>query len=120
MKIDNISSVSSQVRVKNPNPNHEPVKISSGEKSHVKQEQPKQDNFPGEKLIIDAIEKSNRGLQMSNSSLQFSVHEGTKEIMVKVIDNVTKEVIREIPSEKILDMVAAMLERTGLFVDKKA
>jgi len=30
--------------------------------------------------------------------------------MVKVIDSETKEVIREIPPEKILDMVAAMLE----------
>jgi len=42
--------------------------------------------------------------------LQFSIHEETKEIMVKVLDTDTEEVIREIPPEKILDMVAKIWE----------
>lgn len=75
--------------------------------------------FPGEKQIIDVIEKSNHDLQMQNTSLKFSIHEKTKQIQVKVIDNTTNEVVKEIPAEKILDMVAAMLERTGIFMDKK-
>ncbi|MCT4619780.1 MAG: flagellar protein FlaG [Marinisporobacter sp.] len=82
--------------------------------------QNKQENFPGEGQLVEAIEKSNKDFKMDNKSLQFSIHEKTKQIMVKVIDNDTEEVVREIPSEKILDMVAAMMERTGLFLDKKA
>jgi flagellar protein FlaG len=77
-------------------------------------------NFPAEKKLIELIEKSNKDLVLSNTSLKFSIHETTKEIIVKVINNETKEVIREIPPEKILDMIASMLEKTGVFIDKKA
>jgi len=120
VKIEKVASISPQISVRNPNSNNEQARIVAEVMNNLKQEQPIADNFPGEKQLIDIIEKSNKNLRMINSSLQFSVHERTKEIMVKVIDNETKEVIREIPSEKILDMVAAMLERTGLFIDKRA
>ena len=70
--------------------------------------------------MIRAIEKSNSDFKWYDTRLQFSIHEKTKQIMVKVIDNETEEVIREIPPEKILNMVAEMLERTGLFVDRHA
>lgn len=72
-----------------------------------------------EKIVIDAIEKANKAMVSSNRALEFSVHEKTKEIMVKVIDTATKEVVREIPSEKILDMVASMLEMAGILVDER-
>ncbi|MFT9494672.1 flagellar protein FlaG [Anaerosolibacter sp.] len=91
-----------------------------GESTEAETIQEPKVNFPGEKQLIEIIEKSNQDLQMQNTSLKFSIHEKTKQILVKLVDNDTKEVVREIPPEKILDMVAAMLERTGLFVDKKA
>ncbi len=80
----------------------------------------KPNNFPGEHQLIEAIEKSNKDLKLDGTSLQFSIHEKTKQIMVKIVNDQTKEVIKEIPSEKVLDMVASMMERTGLFLDKKA
>ena len=39
--------------------------------------------------------------------------------MVKVIDIETEEIVREIPSEKILDLVAMIWEMTGLIVDER-
>jgi flagellar protein FlaG len=39
--------------------------------------------------------------------------------MVKVIDAETDEIIREIPPEKILDMVAMMWEMVGIIVDER-
>ena len=74
----------------------------------------------GEQEIIDAIERANKSLEIINTRFEFSIHEGTKEIMVKVLDDVTGEIIREIPPEKILDLVAKMWEMAGLFVDEKA
>lgn len=71
-----------------------------------------------EKQLIQTIEKANH-LQSGATECQFSVHEATKQIMIKVIDINTKEVIKEIPSEKILDMVADMCELAGVFVDEK-
>jgi flagellar protein FlaG len=76
-------------------------------------------SFPGEQQLIAEIERANVDLNIKNTNLKFSIHEKTKAILVKVVDSETKEVVREIPSEKILDMVASMLERTGVFLDKK-
>nr|WP_302599113.1 flagellar protein FlaG [uncultured Cellulosilyticum sp.] len=71
-----------------------------------------------EKQLIQAIESANHW-QTETTECEFSIHEETKEIMIKIIDTTTKEVIKEIPSEKILDMFATMCEVTGLFVDEK-
>jgi flagellar protein FlaG len=73
----------------------------------------------GEEQIVMAIEKANKALQGSYTSFEFSIHEGTKEIMVKVLDRDTGELIREIPSEKILDMVAKLWEMSGVLVDER-
>jgi flagellar protein FlaG len=72
-----------------------------------------------EKAFIEAIEKANKALTGAETQFEFSIHEKTKEIMVKVIDINTREVIREIPPEKILDMVATMLEMAGIIVDER-
>lgn len=73
----------------------------------------------GEDALIKAIESANKKLQGANREFQFSIHEGTKQIMVKVMNAETKELIREIPPEKVLDMVAKMWELVGLVVDEK-
>jgi flagellar protein FlaG len=75
--------------------------------------------YLSEKTVINAIEKANKAIVSTNRQLEFSIHEKTKEIMVKVIDAETKEVIREIPPEKILDMVAKMMEMAGILVDER-
>ncbi|WP_058485987.1 flagellar protein FlaG [Defluviitalea phaphyphila] len=72
-----------------------------------------------EKAIINAIEKANKKLSGVKAEFEFTIHEKTKEIMVKVINKETKEVIREIPPEKILDMVAKLWEMAGILVDEK-
>lgn len=86
----------------------------------VKQAERKGLDVPiGEEQLIIAIERANKAMQGINTSFRFSIHEGTKEIMVKVLDKDTGEVVREIPSEKILDMVAKMWEMSGIFVDER-
>lgn len=72
-----------------------------------------------EQQLIEAIENANKALRGADKRFEFSIHEGTKEIMVKVINEETGEIIREIPPEKILDMVAKMWELAGILVDRK-
>jgi flagellar protein FlaG len=72
-----------------------------------------------DKVVIEAILKANKAILGSNRSFEFSIHEKTKSIMVKVVDNDTREVIKEIPSEKILDMVANLWEMAGIMVDER-
>ena len=79
---------------------------------------PEMESYP-EKTIITEIEKANGTLNTNQYEYEFTVHEKTKQIMVKVIDAETKEKVTEFPSEKILDMVAKMCELAGLFIDEK-
>lgn len=72
-----------------------------------------------ESLWIKMIEKANKAITGATCNFEYSIHEGTKEIMVKVINKETQEVIREIPPEKILDMVAKMWELAGIVVDER-
>jgi flagellar protein FlaG len=72
-----------------------------------------------EQFLINSIEKANKAVIGVNTRFEFSIHEGTKEIMVKVLNADTGDLIREIPSEKILDMVAGIWKAAGLFVDEK-
>lgn len=70
-------------------------------------------------VLVKAVDDTNRTLEGYNRRFEISVHEGTNAVMVKVIDTTTEEVIREIPPEKILDMVAALWEMAGIIIDRK-
>lgn len=82
------------------------------------QEDPNEQALSGN-FVKMAVDQANKKLQNRKTSLEFAVHERLGQVMVKVVDSGTKEVIREIPSEKILDMMANMLEMAGLLVDEK-
>lgn len=70
-------------------------------------------------FIERAINKANHTFEIQNRSLRFKIHERLNEVIVKVVDSETEEVIREIPPEKLLDMFANMLELAGLLVDER-
>lgn len=72
-----------------------------------------------EKFILEAVEKASGKIEVESKGLQFSIHEKTNQIMIKVVDTNTKEVLKELPSEKILDMMAKLVELSGTFIDEK-
>lgn len=70
--------------------------------------------------VEKAVESTNRILKEErNAKYQFEIHEGTGRVMVNLVDTQTKEVLKEIPPEKILDLVANIWERLGLIVDER-
>lgn len=73
-----------------------------------------------EGTIVGIENNSELDIRLTDTRFEFSIHEGTEAVMVKVIDTETDEIIREIPPEKILDMVAKMWELAGILVDKRA
>jgi flagellar protein FlaG len=85
----------------------------------VTQDRPQQQTQSKEKTE-KVINSMNEFLKDSNTHLKFSLHEELQEYYVAIVDDATNEVIREIPSKKLLDMYAAMTEYVGLLVDRKA
>lgn len=71
--------------------------------------------------VIKSVDKLNRFLKDENLKVVYENHEKFKNsIMVKIINEDTKEVVMEIPPKKIVDMVAKMCEMVGILIDKKA
>lgn len=69
--------------------------------------------------IRSAINDINKKIAPTETALQFSYHEKTHRISITVRDKETDKVIREIPPEKTLDMIAKSLELAGILVDEK-
>ena len=69
----------------------------------------------------DAIKEALKELAKKETNIQseFGIHEKTNRITVKLVDKKTKEVIKELPPEKTLDMIAKVWEYAGLIVDEK-
>ena len=68
--------------------------------------------------IKKAIETMNKNM-INNSEAIFGFHEGTNRVTIKIVDKDTKKVIKELPPEKTLDMIAKVWEMAGILVDEK-
>lgn len=74
----------------------------------------------GTKMLSNAVSQIDKILSSFDDSLHISVHEGTKRVMVRIVNDNTGEVLREFPPEKFLDMVASFQKQlAGLFVDER-
>ncbi len=56
---------------------------------------------------------------LPHSDAKFGIHEKTNRITIKLIDRETQEVIKEIPPEKTLDLLAKRMELAGVLVDQR-
>lgn len=73
-----------------------------------------------EKLKVENIvEAINKFLESTHTSIQFKVHDKTNDYFVQVVNRDSGDVIREIPSEQMLDLRYAVEKYLGLLVDEK-
>lgn len=68
-------------------------------------------------MIRDAMKELTK--KSTSVQAEFGIHEETNRITIKMVDKKTKEVIKELPPEKMLDMIAKVWEYAGLVVDEK-
>jgi flagellar protein FlaG len=73
----------------------------------------------GEEELIRSIDKAVKALQGPETTVEISVHDKTNAIMIKVLNKDTGELLREIPPEKTLEIVAKMMEFAGLIIDER-
>lgn len=69
--------------------------------------------------IRKSVEQLNKQMGHQHVEAQFGVHEATNRVTIKIVDKDTNEVIREVPPEKTLDMIAKAWELAGLLIDEK-
>ncbi|MEF8729825.1 MAG: flagellar protein FlaG [Accumulibacter sp.] len=83
--------------------------------------------LPAEKLLpttreqLEAATASVRSfVQPINNNIEFSVNEDTGQLVVKIIDRNTKEVIRQMPSDEMIAIARTLDSIKGLFVKQSA
>lgn len=72
---------------------------------------------PSEETMKQALSDINK--KLNNTECIFGVHEKTNRVTIQIVDKDTKEVVKEIPPEKTLDMIAKAWELAGILVDER-
>lgn len=101
-KVDRTTSIVENSQEKN---------LTGGEEQQAKEQQATNEQ------IRKAVEQLNKS--MGNSEAVFGIHEKTNRVMIKIVDKTTKEVIKELPPEKTLDMIAKVWDMAGILVDER-
>jgi flagellar protein FlaG len=70
--------------------------------------------------VTQALERIQRFVQPMANELEFSVDEVSGVRVVKVIDKVTQELIRQIPSAEVLEIAKALDRLQGILLKQKA
>lgn len=97
---------------------------SIGEKEKINNNRTSSDdtftlNTNDREKLAKVVDGLNEIMTPSNTSLKFEYHDKLNEYYVTLVDEKTKEVVKEIPSKKMLDFYAAMTEAIGIMIDKK-
>jgi flagellar protein FlaG len=103
-------------------PARPPVDLSTVTTTQQVAEQPRQEVSAEQERakLRQAADDFNSAFAAFNVQAHFSVHEGTNQIVVDLVDGRTGDVIREIPPKELLDRYVQMMDILGIFVDKKA
>lgn len=89
----------------------EPVAVSQAEQSVAK---------PTDQQVQKAVHELQKAIAPLAAELKFSVDEDTGRTVVKVLDTATGKVLKQFPSEEILQVSKSIEKfRLGLLVDKQ-
>ena len=122
MKVDSFESVSS---VNRQNLNNENNRKKNDVEDTIKsrpdslQENNEYIKEELEEDVKESVKDVNDIVKKVKEDLAFELHDETDRMMVKVIDRKTKEVIKELPPEEMLDLSARIHEMVGLLIDEK-
>ena len=75
---------------------------------------------PTREQVDDAVRKINEGMAATLQSLEFAIDDESKEIVVKIIDQGTREVVRQIPSVEALEIAKSIDKMRGLLISQTA
>ncbi|MNM19395.1 flagellar protein FlaG [compost metagenome] len=78
------------------------------------------DQEPSRAQLDQAVSELNQSSQIKTQGLEFSVDEDSKRTVVKVIDQETKEVLRQIPTKEALALAKAFDAAKGSLISQSA
>lgn len=116
MDIQGITSIAQDKPVVSSKSTKEPITFPEERVLQKNEENPEESIYANkQKIIAESI-----GIELSSASITFTKDKATDEVIIKIIDNETKEVIKQIPPEEIMKLKRFLTELQGLMLDKKA
>lgn len=100
------------------NPGPAPEAVAKLPDTPVQSVQPKQK--PAPQQLQQALEKLKQAITTKASALQFSLDETSGEPIARIVDSDTGELIRQIPSEELLEIAHAIDKMKGMLLKQKA
>lgn len=97
----------------------EDVKIEPTAKPSPKNLPEKNEELLSKQDVEERINQMNDWMAPHATEIRFQLHEKLNDYFIQVIDPQTEEVLREIPSRKVLDYYAAVAQKLGLLVDER-
>jgi len=125
MKVDGIEPLVMNRILEKPNKLQVVDAEKATEENPIRQEQRGRSDNPvwSEESYLKQLElgvaRLNNTVKAFNLSLRFQIHQESKRCMVQVIDTSTQEVIREMPPERLLNVVAQIQNLIGILLDEK-
>ena len=117
MSIQNINNLGQAPQPARLDPNGRSVTVVAPSTVAVKQagQQPSPDQL---KIVTDSI---NKVLKQTNNNLEFRVDADTKKTVVKLVDSESGDVIRQFPSEEMLQIARSIDQiQQGMLLRQKA
>jgi len=81
---------------------------------------PPAEAMPRELQSDEVVDRLNLAMRALSTRLKFQKHEASGRFVVRVINEQTDEVIREIPPERLLDLLVHLRRMVGVLVDERA
>jgi flagellar protein FlaG len=75
---------------------------------------------PNARELDTALGKINKSMADKGQDLVFSIDPDSERTIVKIVDQTTKEVLRQIPSKEALDIAKALDSAQGLLIKQTA
>lgn len=98
------------------------IEQQAGKEIEIKEQiLPSQESEPeiSKEKLQQAVDSVNDFFEINHSELKFVFHEGLEKYYVQLVNSKTEEVVREIPSKKLLDVFYEMQKLVGMIVDEK-
>lgn len=97
-----------------------PARVQAASSIAATEQRPVQQEPASRREVEEAVQKVVKFVEPLKNQLQFSVDDQSGQLLVKVIDQATKEVIRQIPSEEMVSIANALDRLQGLLVRQSA
>lgn len=68
---------------------------------------------PTRNQLLEAVDSVNQAIRARNVQIEFEIDDRTSEVITRIVDRTSGELIRQIPAEEVVRIARAMSERPG-------